>query len=389
MKAKEGFKLLINIAKNTLQKKFNNTNVLWFVASQRFIMLEKQGFDVFELLSAGDTQEKIIAFCKQKYPEHQHEIPQFVSEMAEVFKELNKTENRENISVKAPEINFSEIHFVHTIFYQIGKKTIAINYQTTYLKSIFHPALAHLETHLMQNKTHKISLFENDGILSFSYQNKIIESFKKEDEHYFTGCFRQLLHSVLYEQDYNNWMMALHASSVAKNENAVVFSAVGGSGKSTLSALLKAQGYYFINDDFITTDKKGYVFPFPAAISVKKGSVKTLSEPYPELHEISSEETRIGKIVQYLPVENLSENYENSFPIKAFVFLKYDSKAEPIFKPVDKKTALQELLQETWVKPGAKNVEAFFKWIENTNFYRLQYSENHQAIDLVEKLFES
>ena len=363
--------------------------MLWFAASQRFILLEEPSFDVFKLVSACEKQEKLIAFCNQKYSEHQHEIPQFVSEMTAIFAELNNTENREDISIKTPEINFTEINFAQSICYQIGKKTIVIYYQNNYLKSIFHPALAHLEIPSEKSETHKISLYENDRILSFSYENKIIESFKKEDEHYFMGCVRQLLHSVLYQRDYSDWMMALHASSVAKNGNAVVFSAIGGSGKSTLSALLKVRGYYFINDDFITTDEKGFVFPFPAAISVKKGSVKTLSPFYPELEKITSNITRIGKKVQYLPVENLSGNYESGFPIKAFVFVKYDSEAKPVFEPVDKKTALQELLEETWVKPENKNVEAFFNWVENTHFYRLHYSENQQALNFVEQLFES
>ncbi|HSO85185.1 MAG TPA: hypothetical protein VLQ91_01440, partial [Draconibacterium sp.] len=235
----------------------------------------------------------------------------------------------------------------------------------------------------------RISVFEKDEILIFTHNNQIIDAFKKEDMHYFTGCIRQMMYSVLYNRGYNDWMMALHASSVVKNNQAVVFSATGGSGKSTLSALLKAKGYYFINDDFITADENRNVYPFPSAISVKDGSVKTLSEFYPELKNISTKETLIGKIVRYLPVENVSGDYEKGFPVKAFVFVKYDRRAEAVFEEVNKKTALQELLKETWVKPEPENVEKFFDWVENTRFYRLQYSDNQQALDIVSEIFES
>ena len=149
---------------------------------------------------------------------------------------------------------------------------------------------------------------------------------------------------------------------------------------------LESMGQY-LSDDFIAADEQGKVYAVPAAISVKEGSVKTLEEFYPELKSLLPEEAFTGKLVRYIPVNNLTAGSEHGYQVKAFVFVSY-TQSEPLtFEKVETKEALRLLLEEIWVKPTAENVSCFFNWIQQTAFYRLRYSNTQEAIEAVEKLY--
>jgi len=74
-------------------------------------------------------------------------------------------------------------------------------------------------------------------------------------------------------------------------------------------------------------------------------------------------------------------------PTKALVFVGYNNSSSFIFEEVGKKEALRLLLKEIWVNPQPENVTRFFEWMEKTPFYRLQYSQTNEALEVAEKLF--
>ena len=74
-------------------------------------------------------------------------------------------------------------------------------------------------------------------------------------------------------------MGVFHASAINYKEDALLILGDSGNGKSTSLALLQAQGFHCIADDFVPVDvKKQKVYSFPAAISIKKSSLETLLE---------------------------------------------------------------------------------------------------------------
>jgi hypothetical protein len=205
---------------------------------------------------------------------------------------------------------------------------------------------------------------------------------------YFTGGIQQLVYSILYDLKYNDWMCMLHASGIALTGNSILFSAASGSGKSTISAILKAHGYHYLSDDLIGVDKNGQAYPYPAAISVKEGAINALLPYFPELKTIPTSTTFIQKTVRYLPVFDNCNDIKYGFKVKAFIFVEYSTKDTFVFEEVEKKKALQLLLEQSWINPTREFVESFFKWVEQTSFYRLRYSEDQQALDVVQSIFE-
>ncbi len=375
------------INEKVIIKRFENTFALWFQNSKSFLLLKEPAFDVFQNYVEGVPVEKITKICKKKYGHLESNIPQFVNEIIQHIQYYLNPANNDNLSQKAVvPASVSPKSLLSPVNYKTGNKIVSVYYGSERIKFAIHPLIAHLETDENKDLQHTIECFENNGLLISKYNGKIVEAFRTSDVEYFTGGVRQLMYSILYNTGYNNWMSMLHASGITAGNRAILFSAAAGSGKSTISAILKAHGYGFLGDDFIATGKNGNAFAFPAAISIKEGSVKTLSEFYPELTNVQTVQTFIGKSVKYIPVFNLINEWKKGTPVTAFVFVQFSKSGEFIFENVKKTDALQLLLKETWVNPEPEIVTRFFNWIEKTPFYKLQYSQTQQALDAVKQI---
>lgn len=365
----------------------HNSYALWFVNSKSFVLLQEPAFEVYRLFAEGNPIREIKEICLTKFGHLDDDIPRFVDEIIRYMLYFNNPLNAPCVSVadQLPVVPQC-IDFCTSVNYQLGKTKLMIRYQHEELKFAIHPSISHLETVADSALKNILECFEQDQLLVLKCNEKLTAAFDPEDFEFYKGAILQQIYSLIYDRGFNDWMMILHASGVVANNQAIVFSAAAGSGKSTISALLKAQGYQFLSDDFIASDEQGNVYPFPAAISVKVGSVKTLEEFYPELKSILPEEAFTGKLVRYIPVNNLTVGSEQGYPVKAFVFVSYTQSEPFALEPVDTKEALQLLLKETWVNPTAENVNCFFNWLQHTSFYRLRYSNTQEAIEAVEKL---
>ena len=372
----------------TIIKSFGNTHAIWFQQSKSFLLLEEPAFEVFKNYFAEVEKEEITEICQQKYGHLDGNIPQFVDEIIEHIRYYDNPENVDDISSKSLlSGDIKAESFLPQVNYKIGNKHIAVSYGSEYLKFAIHPLIAHLEIDIQENPKHIIECFQRDDLLVAKYNGQIVEAFHADKIEYFTGGVKQLMYSILYDRGYNDWMTMLHASGITSNNRAILFSAAAGSGKSTISAILKAHSFGYLSDDFIATDVAGRAFAFPAAISIKEGSIKTLTEYYPELLINKTKKSFIGKSVKYIPVFNITEESYEGVPVKAFVFVKFSKTDKHVFEKVDKKEALQLLLKETWVNPEPEVVTGFFNWVEKTTFYKLHYSETGQALAAVQQIF--
>jgi len=227
---------------------------------------------------------------------------------------------------------------------------------------------------------HHICCYRSEDLFIVSHNKKIIEAFNFDAVEYYKGAISQLIYSLIYKKPFSGWMCTLHASGVYSENSAFIFSAAAGSGKSTVSAILKANGLSYISDDFVAATPDGHVYPFPASMSVKDGAFAALSKYYPELGEKVPEKASTGKMVRYLPVYNFQENLTYGIRVAGFIFVSYQPGSGFNLLEVSKKEALQLLLKETWVNPKTEFIKAFFDWVEKTNFYRMTYSDNDKMI---------
>jgi len=368
-------------------RQIHNSYALWFANSKSFILLQEPAFEVYRLYEEGTPIRQIKEICHAKFGNLEADIPRFVEEIIRYLRYFNDPKNAPRVSIADQLLVVPQCHdFFSSVNYQLGKTKLQIRYPNDYFKLAIHPLISHLETEHDANPKNILECFEQDDLLILKCNGALVAAFGTEDFEFFKGAVSQQIYSLIYQRGFNDWMMMLHASGVIAKQQAIVFSAAAGSGKSTIAALLKAHDYQYLSDDFIATDDQGKVYPFPSAISVKEGAVKTLSTFYPELKTILPEEAFTGKIVRYIPVHNLTDESAQGYPVKAFVFVNYSADEPFMLEKVETQEALQLLLKETWVNPTADNVSCFFDWLQKTAFYRLNYSTTQQAIEAVEKL---
>ncbi len=373
----------------TVSKKIGESTAVWFAASRSFVLLEKPAWEVFDKYTHNQAVTEIIDFLSLSYDLSEEEIRQFVNDIISWVDQLNDSANE---IYHSPELRVEFDDCAFSLFsekrYQIGSQFVCFRYGSEWLMNCFHPAMSHLETS-SPAKDHLFEVFESGDLLIFRYNGKAVEAFDLGNSHYLRGSVSQKLFGILYGVADQDWMVTLHSAAVSDGRSAIIFPAQAGSGKSTISALLQAHGFTVLSDDFNAIDReKGFVYRLPLAISVKEGSLRTLEPFYPELAGLTPGKAVTGKVVRHLPVENNKPGSQTSFPVKAFVFVKYSVSEPFVFKEIEKREAIQVLLPETWVNPDPDNVARFFDWFDEISFYSLQYSDYEEAVSAIGLLFE-
>ncbi len=370
-------------------RKVGDSHAVWFSASQSFVLFEDPAWDVFRLRATDTNITDIIKYIHLKYGGSKKNVSKFAKD---VIAGIDKFTDPENRPYKPPEsgqyLNRGSENVYSKKSYEIQGRSYTFLYDQELLYQCFHPLLAGFDK---KGRIHADGIFRlslQQGLFVFRYNGKIAEVFRESELPYLKGAVFQKLLSLIHNVRYDGWMMTFHASGVTDGKSVVLFSAGAGLGKSTLAALMQANGYSLVADDFIPVAKKtGKAYSFPGALSVKEGSWKVLAPWYPGLLNGELPESGfLGKRIRHLPVNSFSGEV-HSYPVKAVVFVRYDAGAGCNIEKIGKKEALREVLVETWVSPTASNVRRFFSWIHRTGFYRLTYSDNMKAVETVQKLF--
>jgi len=186
-----------------------------------------------------------------------------------------------------------------------------------------------------------------------------------------------------------DFLAFVHGGAVAKDGRAYAFAAPSGSGKSTLVAYLNQKGYRYLSDDVIVLSApEGLVLPFPAAISIKPGSVNVLSPFYPTLAGASTFQSIKGDIRFIRPEEN-STCLDADIPLRTLIFPQYDATRRTELLPLSPLDALARLLADNiWLgHPIARTkVKSFLDWLEGIPSYYLHFSDLTEAGLLLDRL---
>ena len=214
--------------------------------------------------------------------------------------------------------------------------------------------------------------------ITFSINGEIIDVWNLDEVHFFQGKFSMKLVENIHQKNENEWLGVFHASAISNGKESMLFLGDSGNGKSTSLALLQANGFTCLADDFVPIDaKKQEVYSFPSAISIKRNSLETLLPIYPELENSAEYHfKKLNKIVRFLPPNN--SDYTNHLPCKALVFIKYKKDSDLIINKISKVDAFQQLVPDSWLSPIKENAEIFLNWFSKLPCYQLTYSNNQK-----------
>ena len=301
----------------------------------------------------------------------------------------NKEAHFENVSCIVPEnTDFSSYRIK---YYRFNKTIIEIGFQSAELEILVHPKIEHLEIHEVKNPTHKISVCISQKTIFLEIDGKWVGKWSLENEHYFSGMLLMKLLEYNYSSFNDKWLGVFHAAGVASGENCILFAGNSGSGKSTLSAILMSAGFDVLADDFLPVESEtGLVCRFPVAISIKSGAVETLAGDFPKLRELKEYNYPFSnKKVRYLPVDPTNIAGADKVGCRAIVFINYNPNCSFKLSKVSAEEAFQKIVPDSWIHPSEKNARFFLQWFSKLEYYNLTYSDNHEVILQINKLFQS
>lgn len=188
-------------------------------------------------------------------------------------------------------------------------------------------------------------------------------------------CLREVNGVIGREVPYT---IIFHASAVARNGKGILFPALGGSGKTTLSAYLMAQGFEFLNDDAVPLcSQSARLQPIPLSLSIKQGSWSVLDTWFPALTS-SRIYGAVGHQIRYLaPVEK----YVCRQPVEcAMVVLPvYSLQATRLVcEQVSTREAFEHIIRSGCIldQPVAfAQIAALVDWLKALPVYRVTYRD--------------
>jgi hypothetical protein len=374
----------LNIQAILLLQPIDDKTVLWSSRDNQYLVLENTTALLVSKLSKGVALEDISRELSQEMSLPIKETTDFVLDLKKRFidpgpsKLLNKPESLKDVVVPN--------HFSVEKFYKINELVIKACFDSQESCFLIHPKFEHLEVE-SQKHDFCFKTFTQDARIFLAVDNKLIGSWPFDEIHYFQGKFSMQLIQKIHKRQEDKWLGVFHASAVSNKKSAMLFLGDSGNGKSTSLALLQAHGFDCIADDFVPVAAQSQeIYSFPAAISVKKTSLDTLLPLYPELSDSKEYDLKVAqKIVRYLKPNN--SDFSSHLPCKGLVFIKYIKDAPLSCEKIDKITAFQKLVPDSWLSPIKENAAIFLDWFAALDCFELTYSNNTEMVAQVSKLF--
>ena len=368
-----------------LFKKIAHKTIVWFENSNQYTVLENATAKILEDLTKSSPIKKIAKKLSKELSIPEDKAFDFI---LDIEKELYITsfDKKENIvndyrDFKKPDsYQFSKKYLINDI-------VLKVDFQSEEELFLVHPKFAHLETENTLKENFHYQVFTQNNFTFLLVDKKLIGSWSQKEIHFFQGKFSMQIVQNIHQKEEEKWLGVFHASAVSDDKSSMLFLGDSGNGKSTSLALLQANGFTCLADDFVPVDAaKQEVYSFPSAISIKKNSLKTLLPLYPELENSAEFHfKRLHQIVRYLPPNNT--NYKKHLPCKALIFIKYESESDLVLNKISKLNAFEKLVPDSWLSPIKENASIFLNWFSRIPCYEIIYSDNTKMIEAVTKLF--
>lgn len=363
--------------------------VLWFSGINKYIVTQPGVDDIIKLIWDDPANSSIIEICKEKFDVdelHANRIKNdFIKHIEENIKSNNSTQQA---GEKKGRTQFSDKSVILKKYYNINDRIFMVEYESEWAKQLNHPKFAHLEMSSTEKFDHHFKVFHSEGWFTLEVDGKSIGSWKESDSHFLGGKFSMQILQKLNNTEEEDWMGVFHAAGITDGNNCIMFFGGSGNGKSTLAALLMANGFDVLSDDFLpVTSCPELVCRFPAALSIKKTAYQLVSSTFNELNQAEEHYDPLqDKTFRYLPPLNTQKT---SVPCKAIVYVKYQKGAGLNLEEMPHEEAFQHLVPDSWISPEPDNARRFVQWFSQLPCYWLTYSDNTKMVETVKKLFNN
>lgn len=372
----------------THSTQLSNSWVLWFEASNQYIVIPNPLKIILDVFLYSENENDFVEQLESLLNISKRNPNTYYAEISELLKTAN-TSSKNEISNKSSTAYIKKTDFKKT--YSFGNTSITVNYGSIGIQNLIHPQWAHTAFFAKERSSFVFDIFQSDQHLYLFKNNKYIGHYAITDYHLLQGQFSLQLINTLYNKNESDWIATFHASTVCNDKEAIMIIGDSGKGKSTLSAVLMANGFDVLADDFSPLSANNQeLYRFPSGISVKKGAFNILQPLFQDfdLFPIYTSTSKDVKIKYIPPTINFGQAASH-FPCSKIVIVNYDANAPSEMKEISIERILETLIPESWLSPLASNSRAFLEWVKELSCYELTYSNNTIAVSEFKKLFNS
>ena len=367
---------------------FGEKTILWLADANKYILAETPAVEVINRVVKGEDIDSIMHFCTDKFDIPSEQAEAFVRNIQQHLNEYLQPEILPQKQFANPTTIQQRPVMVSKKYYLIYGISFFVEYETKEAELLIHPKFEHLEVPRVQSPDHHFQVFNSNNESSLWVDEVLIGTWNWNDNHFLSGKFSMQVIQKIYQQEENEWMAVFHAAGITNGESCLIFLGDSGNGKSTLSAILMANGLEVLADDFLPVESKsGLVCHFPAAISVKNNALELLIPKFPQLgyaKEVNNNAT--GKTFRYLANHRMKPI---RVPCKALVFVRYVKDAGFQFEKMSGEEAFSHLVPDSWISPTRENAQQFVEWFTSLLCYRMTYSDNEKMVQTVKKLLNN
>ncbi len=273
-------------------------------------------------------------------------------------------------------------------YYQLPETGFHFRYASARLAEIAGSVLGHLEVTGLGHADITVEVQQDARGFCLVYDDLVTRFCTREDE------LAPLLHGFVLSSTYSRakCLLAIHAGAASNGETCLVFPALPGSGKSTLTAALIASGYSYCTDELVLLQRQTHrIQAIAMAPAIKTGSWEVLRTYYPDIEHLPVYTRPDKQKVRYLQPEKhqLPHDMTQQYRVQALVFPVYQAGTQPALTPVSPADALCRMTDAgTDIKGGLdlSLVTDIINWIGGIDSYEIRYSKLDDAITHIRTL---
>ena len=371
-----------------VSRDIESKKVLWFEEINQYLILDIPFYKVFYRFLNGVNSCDILLYCEQEFSLSSNSSQQILASCIELKNQL-QIHSKDFVKNESLDLLNTPCNYVEN--YLLNNKIIKVQFSSKTLLDIIHPKFAHLCSGIVKDfcEDHTLSVVEFENDIALMVDGGFVGRWTRNELHFLQGKFAMALLNCSNNKIEDDWLAVLHASAVSFKNKCVAFLGESGSGKSTATTLLTANGFDLLADDFVPIDAStNKVLSFPAAISIKESMLAEFELCYPQLKSsvLRSKDSKVS--YKYLYPPNSLPNLSVSKTCEALVFIKFENGVKDCLEEISKIEALEYLIPDSWISPKKINASSFLDWLVNIPCYKLHYSNNAKMISIIDNLMK-
>ena len=336
--------------------------------------------------------KKLLDFYLEDHANFEKSVDHSYSEeqvtfLRETIHNYLKDCNLTKTPLNPPRIPLNNSKAAFTKYYRLREHLIAIHFDSELVLKTIHPAIAHLSIETTETAAIRFDIYLEDELLHLYKDKQLISAVRKQDYHFTQGKFIMHLLCSIHHKEEQDWIGTFHGSTITDGQSSILIVGNSGKGKSTLCALLAAQGFDILADDVSPMlSKDNHMYYNPSAISIKEGAFDRLRPLIPNMDTVPTVHFNKTKgAIKYIPYPRPKEDH---YPCHTIVLVNYESNTETRLQSASIKTVLETLIPDSWISPNATHARQFLDWLQSVNLYSLTYSDTDSVTKTMSQLFK-